>query len=135
MSSLVLAHLSHINRPGNFSDFLLIPIPLHKRKLRERGFNPAKEIAREISENLKIPVLNNVLAKIKQTPAQAELKKEEREKNVLGVFSCLNKELITAKKILLVDDIFTTGATMEESALTLKKAGAKEVWGIVIARG
>ncbi len=134
LSSLVLAHLKHLNI-SDFSDFLLVPVPLHERKLRERGFNPAEEIAKKLSESSNVPVLNNVLVKIKSTPAQAELKKEEREKNIKGVFSCLNKELVANKKILLVDDVFTTGATLEECACVLKNVGAKEIWGMVVARG
>ncbi len=64
-----------------------------------------------------------------------ELTGKEREENVLGVFSCQNKEKIQKKKVLLVDDVYTTGATMDEAARILKTAGAKEVWGIVVARG
>ena len=62
------------------------------------------------------------------------LSREEREKNIKGVFSVENKELIGNKKILLVDDVYTTGSTMEECARVLKKAGAREVWGIAVAR-
>lgn len=121
----------------NLDDFVLIPVPVHKRKLKFRGFNPAKEIAKHLSNYLKIPLLDKVLIKIKETPAQTDLKKEERLKNLKGVFSCLKPNLkqIINKKILLVDDVFTTGSTMEECALVLKQAGAKEVWGIVAAKG
>ena len=119
----------------NFSEFILIPIPLYKKKLKERGFNQSEEIAKELSKIFKIPVFNNVLIKTRQTLSQAKLNKEEREKNIKGTFSCQQKEIINGKKILLVDDVFTTGSTMEEGAITLKSAGAKQVWGIVIARG
>jgi len=135
LSSLIINHLAILNKLENFGDFISIPIPSHKRKLRQRGFNPAEEIGREIAIILGIPLLNEVLIKIKPTDAQAELKKEERLNNVKGAFMCRRPELIFGKKIILIDDVFTTGATMEEAALVLKKAGAKEVWGMAVARG
>lgn len=135
LSSLIIAHLINLNKTSNFFDFILVPVPLHKKKLKQRGFNQANEIAKELSKFLKIPLFDEVLIKMKQTPAQVELEKEEREKNIKGVFLCQKPELATGKKILLVDDIFTTGSTMEECALILKQAGAKEIWGVVIARG
>ena len=146
LSSLIIAHLinlnkftpldnKHLTEFKEFSNFLVISVPLHKKKLKQRGFNQAEELAKELSKNLKIPVICNVLVKIKQTPSQVELMKEEREKNIKGAFSCQNPELINRREILLVDDVFTTGSTLEECARVLKDAGAKEVWGIVVARG
>jgi len=146
LSFLIIAHFINLNKVENFQDFtprffqksggfILVPIPLHKKKLKKRGFNQASEIAKELSRILKIPFFDNILIKIKQTPAQMELKKEEREKNIKGIFLCQKPETIQRRKILLVDDVFTTGSTMEECAFILKKAGAKEVWGIVVARG
>jgi len=135
LSFLIVAHLINLDKAENFQDYIFVPIPLHKKKLKKRGFNQASEIAKELSRILKIPFFDDILIKIKQTPAQMELKKEEREKNIKGIFLCQKPEIIQRKKILLVDDVFTTGSTMEESALTLKRAGAKEVWGIVVARG
>ncbi len=147
LSFLIIHYLINLNKMpaciatqsvaggSNFFDFVLVSIPLHKKKLKQRGFNQAEEIAKELSENLKLPVFNDILIKTKQTPAQVKLEKEEREKNIRGVFLCQKSELVTNKKILLVDDIFTTGATMEECARVLKDAGAKEVWGVVVARG
>ncbi len=135
LSSLIIANLSLLNKLDSFNPFLLIPVPLHQKKLKQRGFNQAEELAKELSKNLKIPIITDVLIKIKQTPAQMELKKEEREKNIKGVFFCQNPGLIRGRKILLVDDVLTTGSTLEECACTLKGAGAKEVWGMVVARG
>lgn len=135
LSSLIITHLINLNKTSNLFDFVLVSIPLHKKKLKQRGFNQAEEIAKELSENLKLPAFNDILVKTKQTPAQVELEKEEREKNIKNVFLCQKSELVINKKILLVDDIFTTGSTMEECARVLRDAGAKEVWGIVVARG
>lgn len=135
LSSLIVVHLINLDKVENFQDYILVPIPLHKKKLKKRGFNQAGEIAKEFSENLKIPVFNDALIKTKQTSAQVELKKEEREENIKGVFLCQKPELVMGKKILLIDDIFTTDSTMEQCARLLKRAGAKEVWGVVVARG
>jgi len=133
--SLIIAHLAKINKLSDFGDFWLAPVPLHKRKLKLRGYNQAEELAKEISKVFKIPLLNNALIKTKNTPAQVELKKEERRENIKNAFLCKNPGAIKNKKILLVDDVFTTGATMEECARVLKNKGAKEVWGMVAARG
>ena len=135
LASLIITYLIKLNKLSDFGDFSLVPIPLHKRKLKLRGYNQAEELAKEISTILKIPVLSNVLLKIKNTPAQVELKKEERRENIKNAFLCKDPAMIKNKKILLVDDVFTTGATMEECALVLRNSGAKEVWGMVVARG
>lgn len=135
LSSLIVAHLINLNKQSSFQDFILVPIPLHKKKLKKRGFNQANEIAKELSKFLKISVFSDILIKIKQTPSQTELKKEQREKNIKGAFLCQKPEFIQARKILLVDDIYTTGSTLEECARALQSAGAKQVWGVVVARG
>lgn len=113
---------------------LLVPIPLLPAKKRWRGFNQAEEIAKVLSDYFKIPASFNLLIKIKKTQPQVELPRAEREKNIKGAFKLREPQKVQGKKIFLVDDVFTTGATMEECAKVLKKAGAKEVWGIVIAR-
>ncbi|TSC75962.1 MAG: phosphoribosyltransferase [Parcubacteria group bacterium Gr01-1014_30] len=113
---------------------LIIPIPLTRKRLRQRGFNQAEEIGRELSKQLKVPLVNNVLLKTKETMPQVELSKQERIQNVKDVFFCENAEAIKKKTVLLVDDVFTTGSTMEEAARVLKESGAKEVWGITVAR-
>lgn len=135
LTSLIITHFQLLNNKLDFSDFVLTPIPLDKKKLKQRGFNQAEEIGKELSNFLKIPLMSNVLLKIKETLPQIELSEKEREKNIKGVFSVKNNELVNNKKILLVDDVYTTGSTMEEGAKTLKESGAKEVWGVVAARG
>jgi len=135
LSSLIITHFQLLDNKPNFFDYTLIPIPLEKKKLKWRGFNQAEEIGKELSKFLKISLLNNVLAKIKETPPQVELSDEERKENIKGAFAVRNEELIKNKKILLVDDVYTTGSTMEECARVLKTAGAKEIIGTVVARG
>jgi ComF family protein len=116
------------------SEFVLIPIPLEKRRLKWRGFNQAQEIAKELSISLQIPLLNNALIKIKHTVPQVKLLENERKKNMIGVFSCQNIQKTYNKSVLLVDDIYTTGSTMEEAAKILKKSGIKKIIGMTIAR-
>ena len=107
---------------------------LEKKRLKWRGFNQSEEIGKELVEFLKIPLLNDVLYKIRETLPQIELTAEARIKNIKGVFWVKNQEKIKERKILLVDDVYTTGSTMNECARVLKESGAKEVWGVVIAR-
>lgn len=117
---------------------VLIPVPLHIKKLKERGYNQSELLSYELSKIVKIPVLPNVLIKTKNTSSQMELKKQEREKNLAGAFTvnqnCVSPGLTQFSKIFLVDDVYTTGSTMQECALALLRAGAKSVWGITIAR-
>jgi len=136
LASLIIAHFQLLDPPPNFGggDYVLVPVPLEKRKLKWRGFNQSEEIGKEISKFLNIPLINDILFKIKETLPQVELSEKEREENIKGVFIIRNRKKISGKKILLVDDVYTTGSTMKECAQLLKKAGAKEVIGIVIAR-
>ena len=134
LSLLIINHFKLLNNTLNFSDFILVPIPLTKRKLKWRGFNQSEEIAKRISEFLKVPLYADILIKIKETLPQVNLKEKEREKNIENAFFVRNRDIVSGRKILLVDDIYTTGSTMEESAKVLKNAKTKEVWGVTVAR-
>lgn len=118
-------------------DFVLVPVPLHKRKLRWRGFNQSEEIAKELSPLIKIPFKKDLLLRKKYTKSQMLLDKKKREENVKNAFlvNKNKKEILQQKKIILVDDVATTLFTLEEAAKTLKESGAKEVWGLVVAHG
>jgi len=137
LASLIITHFLLLNKSPQqiWIKSILVPVPLDKTREKERGFNQAKELAKELSKILEIPLVSDCLIKIKETRPQVELKKEEREENIKGVFLCQRPEEIKGRKILLVDDIYTTGSTLEEGARVLKEAQAKEVWGVVIARG
>jgi ComF family protein len=137
LAYIIISHLSLIeaNKNNFLQNFVLVPIPLHKKRLKWRGFNQAEEIAKHIGSHFNIPILNNVLIRQKETKNQAELDKEERKENITKVFAVKNPELIFGKKIFLVDDVYTTGSTIQEATKTLKQAGAKEIWGMVVARG
>jgi ComF family protein len=134
LAFLIISHFLLLDKKPDFSDFILVPIPLSKKKLKRRGFNQAEEIAKELAEFLKIPLISDCLIKTKETKDQVELSEKERKENVKGAFFIKNKEKIVGKNVLLVDDVFTTGATIEEAARVLKEAGAKKIVGIVIAR-
>ncbi|MCX6765724.1 MAG: ComF family protein [Candidatus Moranbacteria bacterium] len=122
---------------------MIVPVPLHPRRLRWRGFNQAGLLADYLSSNLTpgfaIPVFNNLIVRQRYTPPQMKIKNySRRNKNIENAFGINKKEygkkFLESKHILLVDDIATTGATLFECASVLKKAGAKVVFATVIAR-
>jgi len=113
---------------------LVVPIPLYRNKLKERGFNQAELLARIIAEYFNIKLSKSNLEKIKPTQSQTKLSASKRIKNMKGVFVVKNKEEFWGKDILLVDDIYTTGATLKEAAKILKKARAKEIYAFTLAR-
>ena len=141
LSNLIIAHFKLMDKfpllpPSTTDNFLLCAVPLHKSKLKQRGFNQAEEIAKHLSKFLDISFLPNILIKTKKTSPQMSLNKKQRLKNVSDCFEINpeKKNQINNKKILLVDDVFTTGATMEECAKVLKQNHAQSVWGVVVAR-
>ena len=138
LAFLIIDHFQLIEKKPEFlkkkEGWVLVPVPLEKKKMKWRGYNQAEEIAKNLSLILKIPLVSDCLIKIKKTKPQIELDFKERKENVRGAFLVKNGNLIKNKKVLLVDDVFTTGSTMLECAKVLKEAGAKEIVGIVIAR-
>lgn len=116
-------------------DVMCCPIPLHKRRLKWRGYNQSEELARYLAAFLRIPLAKNVLLRKKYTKPQIDLEKEERMLNMKDAFCVAYAQEIENKIILLIDDVYTTGSTMENAAKALKQAGANQVWGICVARG
>ena len=113
----------------------MVPVPLHKKRHRYRGFNQCDLMAKLLSEKLHTQLLNGALLRVQDTKPQADLKREDRLKNMRHAFTCLDSSIIQGKTIALVDDVATTCATLRECANVLKRAGAKKVWGIVLAHG
>lgn len=114
----------------------LIPVPLHWTRLFQRRFNQSAELARAISRQRSVPVIDNVLTRIRATPPQVGLARDERAKNMHGAFS-VEKSLrgeIKGKRIVLVDDVLTTGATANACARILRRAGASRVDVLTLAR-
>jgi len=141
LTDLMIQFLKHSNF---FSELLkekdkiiILSVPLHKSKERKRGFNQADLLAQEISKYFEINYQKDALLRKKNNPSQTSLKdKNKREKNVRKIFKINPKKrkLLKNKIILLVDDVYTTGATMEEVSKLLKKVKVKKVIGLVIAR-
>lgn len=119
-----------------FSEYdYLAPVPLHKRRYRERGYNQAELLARSLAKLARIPVLTNNLIRIKYTQQQRKFKSQrEKRENVKGVFRIRDPEEIKNATILLIDDVLTTGATVSEIAGTLLNVGANRVDVFTIAR-
>jgi len=114
-------------------DFIL-PVPLHPKKERARGFNQAELIARRLAELTGCPLGRGILIKTRNTPAQVSLEARERELNLRGALAVRKKELVQQRVLMLVDDVYTTGSTVKECAFVLKKAGAREVRALTLAR-
>jgi competence protein ComFC len=112
---------------------LLVPVPLHPARERERGYNQSELLARELAEALAVPVAG-CLERTRETGVQAELGRAERRANVRGAFRCAGAATVAGKRVGIVDDVCTTGATLEECARALREAESSIVWGIVVAR-
>ncbi len=115
-----------------FKSFTLVPIPLHPRRQRWRGFNQAELLGKILARKLGSGIRNDVLIRYKYTKPQVDLKGKERKKNIRNAFKITPKAKL--KKVILFDDVWTTGSTLRECGLVLKKAGVKEVWGLTLAR-
>lgn len=111
---------------------LLLPMPLHPRRLAERGFNQAVELARPLARATGLPLGLAVVRKRRDVPAQAGLDREARLRNPRGVFEC--DVSLYGQRVVVVDDVMTTGATLDELARTLKARGASWVGNLVVAR-
>lgn len=111
---------------------LIIPVPLHRSRLRQRGYNQSWEIARQVSRLTGISSSHRTCSRIKKTPLQTALKASERRKNLRQAFSVHMP--LQGLHVCIIDDVMTTGSTLEAIASALKKAGAKTVSGMVVAR-
>jgi len=135
---------SHTTMPENpaFQDFLsqkpiLIPVPLHKSRMRYRGYNHAEKIAQAFGKKWHLKVANNLLLRIKKTKPQAKLKFEERKSNIKNAFainSSYHHISISSSHSILVDDVWTTGSTLSECCRVLKQKGAQKIWALTLAR-
>ncbi len=128
LGGLLAGYLEHHKLPGG----VLVPVPLHPRRLRSRGYNQSHLLAKEIGKLLDLPVREDLLKRAKDSPPQVEARSsEQRRANVAGSFKATGVEGLS---ILLVDDVATTGSTLMACAAALKEAGAASVWGLVLAR-
>jgi len=111
----------------------IVPVPLHPQRLKTRGFNQSQIIGELLGKSFDLPV-ENLLKRVKNTLQQVGKSKEFRLKNLEQAFQITSLKSKVPKSVLLIDDVWTTGATMSECARTLKQAGVKQIWGLVLAR-
>jgi len=114
-------------------DFIL-PIPIHKKRLRERGFNQATLLAKGIAQTEGVPVLTDTLVRHRHTVAQSSLDSAARQQNIVGAFEVRNPDIISGKRLLVIDDVFTTGATIREAVSELWTADPAEIDVLTLAR-
>lgn len=132
LADLITSYLQYYHIPLA-EDSIIIPIPLHPRKQRVRGFNQAGLLAQDMCLSLSHSMEMNNLIRVVSRPPQATLDAKHRRMNTGDIFVLLTPQHVRGKHIILIDDVKTTGATLEQAALTLKKAGAKQIWAITVA--
>lgn len=113
---------------------MIIPVPMHKKKMQKRGYNQTELVANELEKSLGIPMRKDILSKVVNTTTQSKLGGKARQSNIQHAFFIKNDVEVENKKIILLDDIYTTGATSEECSRVLKEAGAKEILVLVLAK-
>ena len=129
LARIVAAYL--VSNP--ISGDVLVPVPLHPKRERERGYNQSELLARELSKATGIPLESRVLRRTRDTPPQVSIDGyQERKRNIEGAFECTSA--LDMPSVLLIDDVVTTGSTMSACAGALKAAGAQSVWGLAVAR-
>jgi ComF family protein len=121
-------------RDADLGADVVVPVPLHPRRLADRGFNQAALLAAEVAEELQVPLVTRALARGRDTAQQAMLDRAGRLENLTGAFSALNAASIRGRRVVLIDDVMTTGATLTACAEALLGAGAGSVAGLVVAR-
>lgn len=128
-----LMYKTYRENPPYFEAEIIAPIPIHKSRLRKRGFNQARLLAEELSKYNNIPV-EDILIRKHKTKSQTSLNKIQRKENIKDAFELKKGCNIKGKAIILIDDVCTTGATLEECAKVLKSAGAREVLALTALR-
>jgi ComF family protein len=119
---------------------LIVPVPLHPARQRERGYNQADLLAQALGGMIDVPVVTKGLRRVRHTQPQVNLNASERGENVRGAFIYQMSEkgcsdvAVNGRRVLLIDDVCTTGSTLEACSLALKAAGASTVWGFTLAR-
>jgi competence protein ComFC len=118
----------------DLNNIYLVPVPLHIKRKKWRGFNQSLLLSEYLSGSFNWPIIKNSLIRTKNTIPQAHLREQERKENISGCFSW-HGGMLEEKNIILIDDVVTTGSTLNECAKVLKANGAGEVWGAVVAKG
>ncbi len=118
----------------NISDYAIVPMPIHAFRKYTRGYNQADKIAESFARRISCPVFSSMLIRTRHTKSQTQFRLEERVQSVRDTFAVVDLDRIAGRRILLVDDVVTTGATMQAGAACLKSAGAKHVVGLAVAK-
>jgi ComF family protein len=121
-------------RDADLRAALVVPVPLHPRRIAERGYNQAALLAAAVASELNALLLPRALARVRNTPQQAQLDRRGRLQNVASAFCVLRPEAVRGRRVALIDDVMTTGATLGACAEALLSAGAESVTGLVVAR-
>lgn len=132
LSRLLIEFIKEYNLPIDYIDYI-IPIPLHKSRLREREFNQAEILSNAVAQEFNKEILNDVLIRSRLTKTQTELESVQRFENLRGSFSIVNNCALKRKNVLLIDDVITTGATCSEAALALKNSQVNIVFALSLA--
>ena len=140
LSFLMKKYLKWLTLDKKFNVFeagpLLVPVPLHLRRLNWRGFNQSELLAKKLADTFQMEMAGDVIERAGNAIPQADIKeREERLKNMNGIFRIKNGNKLTGREVLLIDDVCTTGATLNECAKVLKENGATKVIALVVARG
>jgi ComF family protein len=133
LSEILAENLALILQTSHWDYEIIVPVPASKKRLYERGYNQAAILAQTLSIIVNRPYESRALMKIRETRSQVNLTIPERRKNIYGAFIA-NTNKVTGRDILIVDDVTTTGATLNACAEALKKAGAKKVVALTVAR-
>lgn len=130
LAELLADYLTRNPLPGE----ALVAVPLHPRRLRERGYNQSTLLAEDLGGRVGLPVIEGCLIRVKQAQPQVRAADvEERRRNVADAFACCDDK-VSGKQIIIIDDVCTSGATLESCAAALKRRGATSVWGLTLAR-
>lgn len=133
VAAILAGLLAEVYRCYDLTADVIVPIPLHASRLQERGYNQSELLAKVMAEILGVSMNTSTLQRSRQTRSQMTLGVNERHQNVAGAFVCHNLEL-SGQKILLIDDVCTTGSTLDACAGALKKSGVGAVWGLTLAK-
>ncbi len=112
---------------------VIVPVPLHPSRQKERGYNQSELLAKPLGEMLNLPVRTKTLQRTQKTKSQMTLGASERRENVANAFKCCDNQL-SGLNVLLIDDVCTTGSTLDSCAVALKETGVKSVWGLTLAK-
>ena len=133
VARVLACYLLKVIQAENWEFDLIVPVPLSKRKLEQRGYNQAERLAQPVATALEKPISTDALIRIKENASQVDLDVHSRRQNVRGVFEA-NPVIVKGKRILLIDDVFTTGATLESASRALRDAKSDLVYAVTVGR-